>query len=316
MIKTKLLLNYPTKFQSIRKSFSIFDIYDKINDILKRKHILSKKLKNMYGGGDTKQVYDLQQILQSIEEMNGELGTLEANLIVGFKNFPSFDTNVNTMNEFLKGVIDNIKNEQENHKDKYESINSIINDQFNTKVTIDGVEYETKNNILEEASKALSQQIKNKNFKDAYGIIKSVYEEYKNKKNTKIQVFIGCKNEDTLVFKKQLPAIKQKHELNLIMEDEKLSGLSNGQGFITDLIKKKKIYKKAKVFVCGPDVMYKFVVKELLAKGIDPKNIYLSLEKRMHCGVGVCQHCAIGPKYVCKDGPVFPYSFLKKYYKF
>ena len=179
MIKTKLLLNYPTKFQSIRKSFSIFDIYDKINDILKRKHILSKKLKNMYGGGDTKQVYDLQQILQSIEEMNGELGTLEANLIVGFKNFPSFDTNVNTMNEFLKGVIDNIKNEQENHKDKYESINSIINDQFNTKVTIDGVEYETKNNILEEASKALSQQIKNKNFKDAYGIIKSVYEEYK-----------------------------------------------------------------------------------------------------------------------------------------
>ena len=146
--------------------------------------------------------------------------------------------------------------------------------------------------------------------------LRTVYEEYKNKKNTKIQVFIGCKNEDTLVFKKQLPSIKQKHELNLIMEDEKLQGLSSGQGFITDLIKKKKIYKKAKVFVCGPDVMYKFVVKELLVKGINPENIYLSLEKRMPCGVGVCQHCAIGPKYVCKDGPVFPYSFLKKYYKF
>ncbi|MEK7511966.1 MAG: hypothetical protein AAB575_03025, partial [Patescibacteria group bacterium] len=60
------------------------------------------------------------------------------------------------------------------------------------------------------------------------------------------------------------------------------------------------------------------VVKELLTKGIKPVDIYLSLERRMHCGVGVCQHCALGTKYVCKDGPVFSYEFLKnfKQYKF
>ena len=66
------------------------------------------------------------------------------------------------------------------------------------------------------------------------------------------------------------------------------------------------------VFVCGPAAMYPFVLKELLAKGVDSKDIYLSLEKRMHCGVGLCQHCAVGTKYVCKDGPVFSYEFLKE----
>jgi len=141
--------------------------------------------------------------------------------------------------------------------------------------------------------------------------LRSVIEENKNRKDIKMQILVGCKNESTLVFKKEYQKIKDKHDFNLIMEEGKLAGLSRGQGFVTDLIKKRKLLKNSKVFVCGPAVMYEFVVKELLAKGIEPKDIYLSLEKKMHCGVGVCQHCAIGSKYVCKDGPVFSYEFLK-----
>jgi NAD(P)H-flavin reductase len=45
--------------------------------------------------------------------------------------------------------------------------------------------------------------------------------------------------------------------------------------------------------------------------GVPDKNIYLSLERRMHCGVGVCQHCAVGSFYTCKDGPVFKYADIK-----
>lgn len=141
--------------------------------------------------------------------------------------------------------------------------------------------------------------------------LRSVLEENKNRKDIKIQVFVGCRNESTLVFKKDYQSIKDKHDFNLIMEEGRLPGFSRGEGFVTDLINKRKLLNKAKVFVCGPEIMFKFVVKALLAKGVDPKDIYLSLEKKMYCGVGVCQHCAVGSKYICKDGPVFSYEFLK-----
>ena len=141
--------------------------------------------------------------------------------------------------------------------------------------------------------------------------LRSVIEENKNRKDIKMQVFVGCKNENTLVFRKDYQNIKNKHDFNLIMEQGKLSGLSKGEGFVTDLIKNRKLLKNAQVFVCGPEIMYKFVVKALLKKGIEPKDIYLSLEKKMYCGVGICQHCAVGSKYICKDGPVFSYEFLK-----
>lgn len=59
------------------------------------------------------------------------------------------------------------------------------------------------------------------------------------------------------------------------------------------------------VFVAGPAIMYKFVIIELEKLGIKSENIYLSLERRMKCGVGKCCHCGIGDKFACLDGPVF-----------
>jgi NAD(P)H-flavin reductase len=60
--------------------------------------------------------------------------------------------------------------------------------------------------------------------------------------------------------------------------------------------------------------MYEPVIEKLLQNNFFAQNIYLSLERRMSCGVGICQHCAIGPKYVCKDGPLFPWSEIKDIY--
>ncbi|NQT49269.1 FAD/NAD(P)-binding protein [Candidatus Kuenenbacteria bacterium] len=141
--------------------------------------------------------------------------------------------------------------------------------------------------------------------------LRSVFEENRNRKDIKLQVLVGCATQDSLVFKREYLKIKNKHDFGLILEHETMPGFARQKGFVTDLIKKKKLLKDAQIFVCGPEVMYKFVAKELLAKKVDPANMFFSLEKRMHCGVGVCQHCAIGTKYVCKDGPVFSYDFLK-----
>lgn len=62
---------------------------------------------------------------------------------------------------------------------------------------------------------------------------------------------------------------------------------------------------------CGPPIMYRFVLQEMLGKQIPEDQIYLSLERRMKCGVGKCGHCQIESLYCCQEGPVFSYAEIK-----
>ena len=83
-------------------------------------------------------------------------------------------------------------------------------------------------------------------------------------------------------------------------------------GVITTLFPKITINPRNTVAAtCGPPIMYRFVLMELLGKGIPETQIYLSLERRMKCGVGKCGHCQINDLYCCQDGPVFRYADIK-----
>lgn len=83
-------------------------------------------------------------------------------------------------------------------------------------------------------------------------------------------------------------------------------------GVITQLFKDvENLDPSTKVIICGPPVMYKFVIAELSKYDIPLDNIYVDLERRMKCGVGKCGHCQINDKYVCMDGPVFKYDDIK-----
>lgn len=72
--------------------------------------------------------------------------------------------------------------------------------------------------------------------------------------------------------------------------------------------------RKTAVLTCGPEIMIRFVIFEALARRIAPENIYVSLERNMKCGQGACGHCQIGPYFICKDGPVFPFSVLQPFF--
>ncbi|MBC7347406.1 MAG: FAD/NAD(P)-binding protein [Clostridia bacterium] len=64
------------------------------------------------------------------------------------------------------------------------------------------------------------------------------------------------------------------------------------------------------VVTCGPEIMMRFVVKGLMERGFEASQIYVSLERRMNCGISKCGKCQLGPKYVCRDGPVFAFAEL------
>ena len=80
-------------------------------------------------------------------------------------------------------------------------------------------------------------------------------------------------------------------------------------GVITTLMPKVTINPVDTIaIVCGPPIMYKFVLMELGKMHVPTENAYISLERHMKCGVGKCGHCQVNGLYACQDGPVFRYS--------
>jgi NAD(P)H-flavin reductase len=63
--------------------------------------------------------------------------------------------------------------------------------------------------------------------------------------------------------------------------------------------------ENAVAITCGPPVMIYYVDKVLRRLGFSPEQSYVTLEARMHCGLGLCGRCNLGEKLVCVDGPVF-----------
>ncbi len=72
--------------------------------------------------------------------------------------------------------------------------------------------------------------------------------------------------------------------------------------------------KRTVVFSCGPEIMMRFVVHESMARRIPPERMYLSLERNMKCGQGLCGHCQFGPFFICRDGPVFRFDALAPFF--
>jgi NAD(P)H-flavin reductase len=101
-----------------------------------------------------------------------------------------------------------------------------------------------------------------------------------------------------------------KIEMHLTVDkgDDTLKG---NVGVVTTLFDKIKMPKDVKVVTVGPAIMMKFVVNKCLDLGVDPKDIFVSLENRMTCGYGKCGNCAYGKYLVCKDGPVFSFEEIK-----
>jgi sulfhydrogenase subunit gamma (sulfur reductase) len=82
-------------------------------------------------------------------------------------------------------------------------------------------------------------------------------------------------------------------------------------GVITTLFPKVKLDGETRAVICGPPVMFRFVIRELDKIGIERHNVFVDLERRMKCGVGKCGHCQINDRYVCVDGPVFSFDEIQ-----
>jgi NAD(P)H-flavin reductase len=123
-------------------------------------------------------------------------------------------------------------------------------------------------------------------------------------------ILYGARSPRDILFHKELAAWARRQDTQVLSTVD-YGGVSwRGRvGVVTSLFRFVRLQPaQATAMVCGPEIMMRFVSRELLAKGLASEKIYLSMERNMKCAVGFCGHCQWGPHFVCKDGPIFPYG--------
>lgn len=135
----------------------------------------------------------------------------------------------------------------------------------------------------------------------------------------------GFKSRDDILFRRELK--EWDRQMELILTVDSLNGRESKEemsddsalplcreGLVTKYIPYMRKYDlhHTQAIVVGPPAMMRFSVAGLLDIGMEEKNIWISHERKMCCGLGKCGHCRVGDTYICLDGPVFNYREGKK----
>lgn len=127
----------------------------------------------------------------------------------------------------------------------------------------------------------------------------------------RLSVLYGARSPADIVYSDLIDGWKDRIDFRITV-DKGNDQWKGKVGVVTTLIDDLRKAESSAAFVIGPPVMMKFSVQKLLEYGFHENDIFLSLERRMECGIGVCGHCNIGRYYTCEDGPIFRYSEIKE----
>ena len=126
----------------------------------------------------------------------------------------------------------------------------------------------------------------------------------------RITLMYGSRTPADMLFRDELVSLVDRPDMTclLTVDEDPDGGWSNHIGRLPELFDHADINPVTTyAAVCGPPVVYRFILERLLALGFTKDRILMSLERRMKCGVGKCGHCSIGYKYTCTHGPIFTY---------
>lgn len=131
----------------------------------------------------------------------------------------------------------------------------------------------------------------------------------------KLSILWAARNPSLLMFRDEYASWREEPDTNLFLTvDEADEEWKGDVGLITKLLKTvNPSPNNAVAITCGPPIMIYYVDKLLNELGFQPENRYVTLEARMHCGIGKCGRCNLGDKLVCVDGPVFSMDEVGKF---
>jgi len=132
-----------------------------------------------------------------------------------------------------------------------------------------------------------------------------------------VAVLYGTRTKEDILFRRELEQWRSRLDLEVHATVDRATGSWRGNvGVVTTLIPKAPFDPHNTIaMVCGPEIMMRFTVIELMKRGLEESDIYVSMERNMKCGVGLCGHCQLGPTFICKNGPVYTYKEIKDLFR-
>ena len=131
----------------------------------------------------------------------------------------------------------------------------------------------------------------------------------------RVAIKYGARTPDELLFRNAYDEWRRIENVDLdITVDAAADGWKGKVGVVTTLLGEGCCdTENGYIVSCGPGIMLRFVTFRCLEIGYKPDQVYLSMNRRMSCGIGRCGRCNIGPYYLCKDGPDMCYAKIKDY---
>ncbi len=128
-----------------------------------------------------------------------------------------------------------------------------------------------------------------------------------------LTILQGVKHSDDFIYRKHYAIWQHSPHTNVhVAADVAGPKWPWGVGYVTDMLEPLVLHaKNTIILMCGPEMMMHTAIRSLMNKDIPEKNIYLSMERNMECGIGQCGHCQYGGLFICKDGPIFSYPEIK-----
>ena len=130
----------------------------------------------------------------------------------------------------------------------------------------------------------------------------------------RVTILYGARTPTDLVYKDELRLWGDRDDVEFrVTVDRAEPGWDGTVGMVPVLLDTVKLQPADTLaYVCGPPIMIKFVIQDLLMRGFAEERVISTLERTMQCGVGKCNHCCIGHLFVCRDGPVFSYRQIRE----
>ncbi|TKD03332.1 FAD/NAD(P)-binding protein [Polyangium fumosum] len=126
----------------------------------------------------------------------------------------------------------------------------------------------------------------------------------------KVALLYGTRTPDDILYRKEIERWRGRLDVEVeVTVDTAGSDWRGNTGVVTKLISRAAFDPgRAFAMICGPEIMMRFCARELERLGVSLDRIWITMERNMRCGTGLCGHCQFGPSFVCKDGPVYRYD--------
>jgi NAD(P)H-flavin reductase len=131
----------------------------------------------------------------------------------------------------------------------------------------------------------------------------------------RLTLVYGARNPADLLYASECPEWESRGMELLVTVDRADETWKGRVGVVPVLFNRLQIDPvRTVVLTCGPEILMRFAVAEALARHVSDRDIYYSMERNMHCAVGLCGHCQLGPAFLCKDGPVFAHRQIAPFF--